>query len=141
MAMAMRSLDRLMLSVHCGSAPTNDEWNRWLDLTRQRSGQQTRVLVETFSGGPNVLQRKALGEVVRGEDACCAVLTDSAIERAALTAIAWLGLSLRGFRIGGHTQAAGYLKLTPEELKLALEVLPGLRHECGLELSRMQTGS
>jgi hypothetical protein len=132
MAMAMRAFDRLMLVVHVGTTPTNDEWNRWLELTRKRAGKQARVLVETHSGGPNVLQRKALGDLVRGEDAMRAVLTDSSAERTALHAIAWHGLSLRCFALGEYAEAAEYLKLTPQELKLTLEVLPRLRKECGL---------
>jgi hypothetical protein len=141
MPMAMRKFDRLMLSVHVTNAPTDAEWERWLDLCRTRSGQQARVLVENHSSGPNVLQRKALGDVVRGEDARCAVLTNSTVERAALTAIAWLGMSLRGFGIEQHGQAAHYLELTDQELALALAVLPSMRQECGLQLARVSTGS
>jgi hypothetical protein len=132
MAMAMRTFDRLMLTVHAKTPPTDEEWERWLDMCRTRSGKQSRVLVENYSSGPNVMQRKALAEAIRGEDGLCAVMTDSTLERAALTAIAWLGLSLRGFGLGQHKQAAEYLKLTPEELALALEVLPRMRQECGL---------
>jgi hypothetical protein len=135
MAMAMRQLDRLMLTVHANTPPTNEEWQRWLDMCRTRVGKESRVLVENYSSGPNVLQRKALVGVMRGEDELCAVLTDSTIERTALTAFKWLGLSLRGFGLGQHRQAAEYLKLTPQELTLALEVLPAMRQECGLTIT------
>jgi hypothetical protein len=136
MPMSMRVFDRLMLSVHAVDAPTNEEWREWLDLCRTRHGLEARVLVENHSSGPNVLQRKALGEVVRGEDARCAVLTDSTIERAALTAIAWLGISLRGFTLDQHKQAASYLELSEQELTLALSILPSMRKECGLQFAR-----
>ena len=129
MAMAMRAFDRLMLTVHVASPPTDAEWARWIEMCRKRSGLEARVIVENYSSGPNVLQRRSLAEVVRGEDAMCAVLTDSKIERAALTAIAWLGMSLRGFPLSGHQAAADYLKLTSQELALGLEVLPLMRQE------------
>jgi hypothetical protein len=140
MAMAMRTFDRLMLTVHVASAPTQREWDQWLDMCRKRAGLEARVIVENYGGGPNVVQRRALAEIVRGEDAMCAVLTDSGIERAALTALAWLGMSLRGYGVGQHRQAAEYLKLTPQELALALEVLPRLRQECGMQFADASNG-
>ena len=132
MPMIMRTFDRVMVVVHALRGPTDQEWAQWLDLCRKRAGLEARVLVENHSTGPNVLQRRALADIVRGEDGRCAVLTDSLVERNVLTAFAWLGVSLRGFRLGEYAEAGAYLGLTQPELRLVKEVLPIMRKEAGL---------
>jgi hypothetical protein len=130
MTMTMSSDERVMVCVHDEHAPTDAEWDRWIELLRQRVGRDARVFVETRGGGPNAKQRKLLADAAKDLDLRSAVLSDSIVVRGILTAIAWLGVPLRAFSPGEYRPAAEYLGLTQDELQRTFEILAGLRHEC-----------
>lgn len=138
MAMTMWTRDRLYLAVLCGHAPTDDEWNRWIALGVRREPFVKRVLVEAHGGGPTVKQRMAMRGTDLSKNARIAILTESTLARGIVTAVSWFGVSLRAFPIDGHELAAQFLELTVDELKTALEVLPGLRMEAGLTSDQAQ---
>lgn len=128
MAMSMCRVDRVLLAVHWAAPPSDDEWDRWIELTCDQPGAVVRALVEAYDEvGPNAKQRKALADRIRvsGRDVRSAILTDSVIVRGIVTAIAWLSVSLRAFATNQHHPAASYLELTDSELDSALATLPG----------------
>jgi len=128
----MWSHDRLYLAVLRGAPPTDAEWERWITMGVERSGRDQRVIVESHNSGPNAAQRKAITDAMRNVDVRVAVMTNSAVVRGIVTALAWLGTQQSAFPLNAERQAAGYLGLTPEELQQALEQLPRLRREVGL---------
>jgi len=133
MAMTMLRHERLLIGVHYAAPPTDDEWERWMQLVRDRDGQQVRTMVEAHqAGGPNAKQRRLLEETVRGVDIMTAVLTDSVVTRGIVTAIAWLNISLRAFAPDQHAAAMTYLGLSEDERAYAMNELPRLRRECGV---------
>ncbi|HET6332154.1 MAG TPA: hypothetical protein VFG30_03030 [Polyangiales bacterium] len=134
MTISMWAQDRLYLAVLYGDAPTDEEWDRWVTMSVERSGRDQRVIVESHNSGPNAKQRKELADAVRDVELRVAVLTDSAVVRGIVTALAWLGVPQRAFPIGGYWQAANYLELVPAELDRALEELPRLRAEAGFHV-------
>lgn len=128
--MTMSRDERVVVCVHDEQAPTDAEWDRWLQLLRERAGRDARAFVETRGGGPNAKQRKLLADAVKDLDLRCAILSDSMVVRGMVTAIAWLGVPLRAFTPGEFRPAAEYLGLTHDELQHTFEVLVGLRHAC-----------
>jgi hypothetical protein len=136
MAMAMCKLDRLTVAVHHTSAPTSEEWDRWIALCVGQEGP-IRVLVESHGGAPNAKQRKALQEAVGGRDLRSAILSDSVVVRGVVTALAWLGVSLRAFSLHDYPAVAEYLGLSKHELTVAVEQLRLLRKDCGLDEARV----
>jgi len=133
--MAMRRIDRLVLGVHDASPPTDAEWERWIALCRDQPGP-LRVLVDTYGGGPNPKQRKALSDALSARDLRSGILTDSLLVRGLVTALAWLGIALRAFPRGDYAEAGAYLQLSASELSVCRDVLTQLRDECGTREAR-----
>ncbi|HKP64707.1 MAG TPA: hypothetical protein VJV78_48555 [Polyangiales bacterium] len=131
MAMTMGKLDRVKIAVHDTSAPTEEEWARWVGLCAE-PGDRLRFLVESHGGAPNAKQRKALNDVLAGREVRSAVLTDSIVARGVVTALAWLGIPLRAFPLGDYKSAGEYLGLSHHELTVVVEQLRILRKECGV---------
>jgi hypothetical protein len=132
-AMAMWCSERVYVTVLCGVPPTDEEWDRWIELILRRKGHDVRVLVEAHDTGPDAKQRKTISDALKGEDLRAAVMTESTIARGIVTALAWLGVPQRAFGVNQYAQAANYLELTHAELEQILEVLPRLRRESGLQ--------
>jgi hypothetical protein len=131
MAMATHRFERVVMAVHDHRTPTDDEWGRWVQMCRERAGQDMRGFVESRTGGgPNARQRKELSYALHGVDARSAIFTDSLISRGIVTAISWMGIPIRAFASEDFRNAADYLGLTNEELATALAILPRLREEC-----------
>ena len=134
MTMAMCRLNRLLVAVHYAVPPTDEEWNRWFDLIDALPFGTGRALIETYGPcGPNAGQRKELAVHVKRVEMRSALFTESIAIRGMVTAMAWFGIGLRAFEPGQYRHAAGYLELADHELASALEALPGLRQECGMQ--------
>jgi hypothetical protein len=107
--------------------PTDREWAYFVELCRQRDGQDIRCLVESHKTGPNAKQRKALADATTGIDYRAAILTDSIVARGIVTALSWLGVPQRAFAPDDFASAGNYLTLTPAELELAMHELLEMR--------------
>lgn len=138
MAMAMCKIDRVTTAVHHTRPPTDEQWNRLIALCSKQEGP-IRILVESHGGAPNAKQRKALHDALAGRDLRSAVLTDSMVARGIVTALAWIGISLRAFPLQDYSSAAEYLGLSNHELTVAVAQLRILRKECGLDDVRVAT--
>ena len=130
--MAMWCCERLYIAVHDSKPPTEEEWERWLDLCRLREGRDMRCLVDTRGGGPDPRQRKQLAEVLQKLDGRSAIVTDSLLVRGIITALAWLGAPVRGFKPDDEAAAVDFLELTIHELRQVHEHLPQMRGEVGV---------
>lgn len=131
MAMAMTRIERVLVGVHDDREPTDAEWLRWLTLARDPATDTLRLWVETSGfAGPNAKQRKLMHDTLHGVDLRIAVLTDSLVVKGVITAVAWLGLAVRGFGPTSYRDAAHYLGLTSVEVERVMTSLPALRREC-----------
>jgi hypothetical protein len=128
MPMAMGGFGRVYVAVLSSEAPTDAEWERWIELLRERAGRDRRVLVET-RGGPTPRQRRELADALKEEDVRFAVLTSSIAVRGIITALSWLGVPHGAFAPQEHRQAAEFLELTDAELARVEAELPRLREE------------
>jgi hypothetical protein len=113
------------VGVHTATTPSAEEWDAMVaDLkTRKMSGS----LIYTLGGSPSAKQRKQLRDTIGERAIYTAVLTDSAIARAAIVA---LNLFMRNpvhpFPPDELEQALQYTKAPPRlwtELKKALHSL------------------
>lgn len=132
MAMATCKLDRLTIAVHHSRPPSDEEWNRWVALCAAQEGP-IRVIVESHGGAPNAKQRKTLSDALAGRDLRSAILSDSIVVRGVVTALAWLGISLRAFPLDDYAGLAEYLEIPSDEIKVAIERLRVLRKQCGVD--------
>jgi hypothetical protein len=140
MNMAIARSDRVYTLVYGADPPTDEEWSQCLAMFRERTGQDTRCIVQTRGGGPDAKQRKVLADTMRNEDTRVAVMTDSIVARGILTALAWLGLPQCGFALNDLHAAANYLGLSSEELQHAEQELERLRFELEYHDKRAANG-
>jgi hypothetical protein len=132
MPMLMWRCDRVYLAVHNVKVPSDDEWRRWLVMCRERTGRNSVCLVDAGASELTISQRATLIDVVRHQNMRVAVMTDSHIARAILTAFTWLGLDMRAFPDSDVKHAAAYLALTDSELQRVLEQIAWMRAELGM---------
>jgi hypothetical protein len=107
--------------------PSDAEWAYFIDLCRQREGQDLRALVESRKTGPNAKQRRLLAEVTADMDYRAAILTDSLVTRGIVTALSWLGVPQKPFPLDHFAEAGDYLGLAPDELEVAMRELVRMR--------------
>ncbi|MET0340762.1 MAG: hypothetical protein ABW252_07155 [Polyangiales bacterium] len=129
----MQRHGRLMLAVMNETAPTDAQWQRWLELAAERIGKDLRAIIEVYGGvGPNARQRQAMTPLLGKLDPRTAVMSDSLLVRGLVTAVSWLGIPNAAFGMGQHEAAARYLELTPDELAFARDRLASLRRAAGV---------
>jgi hypothetical protein len=100
----------LVLCLHAEQSPADEDWNHILDLFRAVPDlDQGKVLVLTLGGAPDARQRARLNTVVGDKKPRIAVLTPSALARAAGTAISWFIPTLKMFDVQHLERALDHL--------------------------------
>lgn len=127
MALVCTSIGCLHVTVQSEAEISAEEWKSWLTQITRAGDDRLRLLIESHGGAPNAAQRREFVEKVRYADTRIAVVTDSALARGVVTALAWLGQPLRAFTLGELAQALDYLALTRDEAESARRELMRLR--------------
>ncbi len=128
--MVARALGGFILCVHTAEAPSDAEWDRILALFRAAPDlRQTRVLVYTPGGAPDARQRSKLSAIVGAAKPRIAVLTPSAMARAAGTAISWFIPSIKMYEPDALDRALDHLDATRAERDVLTRALADLRRE------------
>jgi hypothetical protein len=123
----------LIVCVHTADAPADDEWNQILGLFRAVPDlQKGRVLVSTLGGAPDARQRARLNAVVGDAKPRIAVLTPSALARAAGTAISWFIPTLRMFELDALQPALDHLDVSRVDREALTRGLDEAKKELGL---------
>jgi hypothetical protein len=95
--------------------PSRKEWSDLLDCMRRMNYRG--ALVHTEGGSPNALQRKQLRDTVGNSEIYTAILTDSPIVRAAMTALnLFVKSPMRGFTPNDIEEALSYMQV-PSRLR------------------------
>jgi hypothetical protein len=129
-AFVWRQQGRFNVAAHTTEAPPDDQWDALLDFYR---GQRTlRILVYTESGAPTAAQRVRLNAVLKGREALVAVLTSSALARAAGAALRWFRPEIRIFDPSDIDAALDYLGATGSERGELARTLDELKGKLGL---------
>jgi hypothetical protein len=139
---AARVVGRYVVFVHDSTDPTDTEWEKLLELFRKLpGGRMPRTLVYTGGGAPNAAQRARLLQTVRetfGSGAfVVAVFTESALARAAGTAISWFIPGIRIFGPNDIDQALDHLGGSSVERATVKVALAELRSELAPSKGRM----
>jgi hypothetical protein len=131
--MAKAITGRLIVCVHSADAPSDAEWDVILGMFGAAADlRMVRVLVFTLGGAPNARQRSKLNSLVGSERPRIAVLTPSAIARAAGTAISWFIPTLKMFDTDELDSALGHLDATRLDRDALTRTLSELRRELGV---------
>lgn len=117
------------MSSTAAEDPSNEEWERCLNLLRRFEGEldQIRVLVLTHGGGPSPHQRQRLAEVLGKAKIRVAVVTDRMKIRIAASTVAFIIPRLRSFGWDSLHDAFAHLKLSLPEQAVAKTELAELR--------------
>src|SRR2546430_6777218 len=107
---APRAIGDYVVFVHSHESPDDGEWSRLLEVFRQLPDlRRIRVLVFTYGGAPNARQRALLNDVLKDARPPVAVITPSALARAAGTAIGWFNPRIPTFAPQEVHRAPQYL--------------------------------
>lgn len=137
--MAFTLVGDLLLAYHGSAAPTDAEWNQWIEHNARAVHRGTLALTE--GGSPNSAQRGRIADVVRGQTQPFALMTDSAVIRSVLTAFSWLlgsGQAMKAFASADLEGALKWLKVEvqPERVHLAVARLRQALARAGAVKSR-----
>ena len=129
-AFAWRQYGRFNVAVHADTAPADEDWDAVLN--HYRTERTVRVLVFTQNGAPTAAQRVRLNAVLKGREAAVAVLTSSALARAAGVALRWFRPEIRIFAPAEIDAALDYLGAVGGERAELARVLEELKGKLGL---------
>jgi hypothetical protein len=107
--------------------PSNEEWNAMINGFIANQSQITGVLVYTAGGAPNALQRKRSRDISNMPKT--ALLTDSALARAAMTALNLFIKSFKAFAPNDLNGAFEYLAVPPDSQDAIKQTLSALQQE------------
>jgi hypothetical protein len=124
----------LCILVHGEQAPSNADWSGYLAFLREATVASPRFLVVTDDVAPTPTQRAGLNELViaRGKPVPTAVMTHSAVARAAVTVLGWFNSAIRAFAPNELSAALSYLDIEPARRAEVLERIVRMR----IEMSR-----
>ena len=128
--MTRKVVGHILVFVHGSEAPSDAEWDEALVLFRAVPDvARIRVLVFSNGGAPDARQRARLHTALGKTKATIAVVTPSALARAAGTAIAWFVPGLRVFEPDDIERAFDHLDAAHAERPVLTRVLAELRRE------------
>lgn len=111
----------IVCALHSKRSPSDAEWDEYLGHVRDareltRGGiSAVNAVVVTDGGAPDAAQRKRLADVVRGWEPLAAVISESLLVRGVVTALAWLGMSVRFFPVNEVSAALSWAAVPESE--------------------------
>ena len=138
MRMAFLRVGRTLVAVHNALAPSDEEWNRYLELCRGSMPDALAApfnmsgLVFTDGGGPTTPQRAALLDVMRDARIRSSVITTSALVRGIVTALSWFSpSSIRAFAPRDWRNAQKHLALDDDDWRACVAAADNLARDFG----------
>lgn len=126
--MSCRFVAGFLIEVHSEHAPSDADWELLLEMAREHGADGKGCLVVSAGGAPNAAQRRALASLPHVAKVPTAVVTPSVFARGAVTALGWLGNSIRAFAPDALDAAMGYAGVAAEDRPLILAVVNELQH-------------
>lgn len=114
--MRFRECGGVLLAVHTADAPTDEEWEAYIQFCLTLPPSCNKTLVLTLGGGPNAGQRKALQDRYldkqkrANKEYLVAVMTDSALVRGIVKALNWFNKDANSFPYDGGAGVSEALK-------------------------------
>ena len=134
--LAYAVVGRVLLSALAVKAPSDEEWEAYLQTwLRMPGGEERAVLVFTDRAGPTSAQRVRLESVLGGRPQRTAVITGSTVGRLMVAAVAWANPAIRAFAPDRVPDALAFLGVPQSELPALLAAARGLIVEVGAEVS------
>ncbi|HET9933341.1 MAG TPA: hypothetical protein VFQ35_21700 [Polyangiaceae bacterium] len=123
----------VLIYVHSATAPDDDDWDQVLSFYGAATADaKVCTLVYTEGGAPNAAQRARLNARLGPGIVRIAVLTPSAIARAAGTAVTWFRPHVRVFGQHDFDRAMDHLEISPEGRQEIRDALQDMKRTLGL---------
>jgi hypothetical protein len=130
---AARKVGDVIICAHTSQAPTDAEWDEVIDYWSHPADlSRLCALVYTEGGAPDPRQRARLRSRLGDVKVRIAVLTASALARAAGVAVSWFNPAVRIFRVDDVEKALHHLDVAPAQRRDLRRVLSELQQELGL---------
>jgi hypothetical protein len=134
--MVFKRYGRLWVIVHNKETPTAKEWDSYLDAVRDVDLDKVRTLVFTDGGGPDVKQREKINQFLQGQETRVGVISNSVINRGAITALSWFNKGIKSFRPDEWQGAFEYLEIAHADWNQVWDLIRLLQRDIGAESSR-----
>lgn len=109
----------LFVAVYGDSAPSDEEWDRYMSTMREIT-EDDSLLIFSWGGGPTMKQRRELEEAVAHHRGKVAVVTGSRVARGIVKAISWTGKRIKAFDFERRAEAFEFLGLSELQRREAL---------------------
>ncbi len=109
--------------AHGKHDPSDHEWSQFVSELSSSAGEVRRLIVYSGGASINSRQREQVVKIFRDARLRGIVLTDSAIVRGAVTAIAWFGVSIAAFKPDDANLALAQVDVPRAEQRAVLEFL------------------
>lgn len=123
--------------VHADEAPSDEEWEAYLEDATSHAKDIKGLLVYTQQHGPSAAQRARSSEAFSaiGADFNTAIMAGSRLVMGMVTALSWvIGSRVKAFSTRDFESAADYLELSGEERIQARVVLRQLARSAGRDI-------
>ena len=121
----------LMIVVHTGQAPSDEEWTRYVAAVERMDPEKLRTIVFTDGGAPNLEQREAINRALGGKTSPGAVVSNSMLVRGAVTALSWFNPKIKAFSPSGTAAAFAYLGVPEVAVPDVWVMVKRLQHRLG----------
>jgi hypothetical protein len=141
--LAFTVLHDVLLSALATNAPSDEEWEDYLDAwQRMPGGARRKVLVFAEKAGPTSRQRGRLEEVLGGVPQKTAVVTPSGTGRLMVALVSWANPSIRAFTPATTGAAFDFIGVAPEDRAPILAAARKLIAEVGARIGdEVETGA
>ena len=124
---------RLFVAVHTAQDPSRIEWSDYVRTAVELSvGEDPRVYVVSYGGGPDGAQRAELTTALAGRPSPTVLLTASRLVRASIAVFNWFNPKMNAVGLGEHDLACKALGLSPEESERVAAIRRELEDELGI---------
>jgi hypothetical protein len=128
--MLWKQVDRWVVVVHGDAPPSDEDWDGYVSFLMEAIVGR-RGLVITEGAGPNGRQRERLVALPQVTASPFAVVTSSAVARGIVTALSWLGQSVKAFSPAKIDDALHHLEVPPDLRPWMLKQIASMRSELG----------
>ncbi len=134
--MAWKVIDRLHIAVFGTEAPTDVEWQKYLEVVERHGIDRTHQLIVTDGGVPTYAQRQYLNERLAGRHVPVAVVSSSRRIITVVTAMSWFNRLIKAFPPHQFREAIAYLEIPASRT----EMIEGEIERMKLDLANERRG-
>lgn len=119
----------VLLALHAEAAPSDAEWDKYLDAMPGVLAHPNGVgMVLTDGGTPSTAQRERMRKKDAGAVRCNAIITDRPVVRCVVTAVSWFNPKVCAFAPREFLQAFSFLGLSGAQIASVCATLEQLNH-------------